>query len=66
MRTWLSGLEERVRGSHHVFRKAGVGEKLNLQESGGHPESITPALSERFFDPFLVDVGTRMMQRTAT
>ena len=29
------GFEERVRGSHHVFRKAGVEEKLNLQESGG-------------------------------
>jgi hypothetical protein len=25
------GFEERVRGSHHVFRKAGVEEKLNLQ-----------------------------------
>jgi predicted RNA binding protein YcfA (HicA-like mRNA interferase family) len=29
------GFEERVRGSHHIFRKAGVEEKLNLQESGG-------------------------------
>ena len=26
--------ERRVRGSHHVFRKAGVEEKLNLQRDG--------------------------------
>ena len=25
------GFEERTRGSHHVFRKAGVEEKINLQ-----------------------------------
>ncbi|MFH1603877.1 MAG: type II toxin-antitoxin system HicA family toxin [Pseudomonadota bacterium] len=25
------GFEERIRGSHHIFRKAGVEEKLNLQ-----------------------------------
>jgi len=25
------GFEERVRGSHHVFRKRGVEEKINLQ-----------------------------------
>jgi hypothetical protein len=29
------GFEERVRGSHHVFRKAGVDERVNLQETGG-------------------------------
>ena len=28
------GFEERVRGSHHVYRKAGVEERINLQESG--------------------------------
>ncbi|HFE66832.1 MAG TPA: type II toxin-antitoxin system HicA family toxin [Chloroflexi bacterium] len=28
------GFEERVRGSHHVFRKAGVAEKINLQKAG--------------------------------
>jgi predicted RNA binding protein YcfA (HicA-like mRNA interferase family) len=28
------GFEERVRGSHHVFRKAGVEGRINLQESG--------------------------------
>ena len=27
------GFEERVRGSHHVFRKSGVEEKINLQRS---------------------------------
>lgn len=26
--------EMRVRGSHHVFRKAGIEEKLNLQREG--------------------------------
>jgi len=30
---WL-GFEERVRGSHHVFRKEGVEEKINIQKPG--------------------------------
>ena len=30
------GFEERCRGSHHVFRKPGVEEKLNLQQDGSH------------------------------
>lgn len=28
------GFEERRRGSHHLFRKAGVAERLNLQRDG--------------------------------
>jgi hypothetical protein len=28
------GFEERVRGSHHMFRKQGVVEKINLQREG--------------------------------
>ncbi len=32
---WL-GFEERVRGSHHIFRKEGVEEKINLQRDGKH------------------------------
>ena len=28
------GFEKRVRGSHHLFRKAGVEEKINLQRAG--------------------------------
>lgn len=28
------GFEERTRGSHHTFRKAGVEEKVNLQRDG--------------------------------
>jgi predicted RNA binding protein YcfA (HicA-like mRNA interferase family) len=28
------GFEMRVRGSHHVFRKAGIEEKVNLQREG--------------------------------
>jgi predicted RNA binding protein YcfA (HicA-like mRNA interferase family) len=28
------GFEMRVRGSHHVFRNAGVEEKVNLQRDG--------------------------------
>jgi hypothetical protein len=28
------GCEERIRGSHHIFRKAGVEEKINLQLEG--------------------------------
>lgn len=30
---WL-GFEERIRGSHHIFRKDGVRELVNLQEAG--------------------------------
>jgi len=29
------GFDERIRGSHHVFRKEGVIEKINLQDDGG-------------------------------
>ena len=28
------GLEERIRGSHHVFRKESIIEKINLQRDG--------------------------------
>ncbi len=28
------GFETRVRGSHHIFRKAGVEERINLQRDG--------------------------------
>lgn len=28
------GFEERVRGSHHIFRKSGVEERINLQREG--------------------------------
>lgn len=28
------GFEKRIRGSHHVFRKPGVMEKINLQREG--------------------------------
>ena len=28
------GFDMRVRGSHHIFRKAGVEEKINLQREG--------------------------------
>lgn len=28
------GFDERVRGSHHIFRKTGVEERLNLQRDG--------------------------------
>lgn len=29
------GFDERIRGSHHIFRKAGVEEKINLQRDDG-------------------------------
>ena len=28
------GFDKRVKGSHHIFRKAGVEEKINLQRDG--------------------------------
>jgi hypothetical protein len=30
------GFAERIRGSHHIFRKQGVIEKINLQRDDGH------------------------------
>lgn len=34
---WESlGFEKRVRGSHHLFRKAGVAERINLQREGNN------------------------------
>jgi len=30
------GFAERIRGSHHVFRKSGITEKINLQRDDGH------------------------------
>ena len=29
------GFTVRVRGSHHIYRKEGVSEKINLQKAGG-------------------------------
>jgi len=28
------GFEERVSGSHHIFRRAGIEEKINIQKDG--------------------------------
>jgi len=28
------GFEERIKGSHHIFRRAGVDEKINIQKEG--------------------------------
>jgi predicted RNA binding protein YcfA (HicA-like mRNA interferase family) len=28
------GFEERTRGSHHIFRRAGIEERINLQRDG--------------------------------
>jgi hypothetical protein len=34
------GFEERIRGSHHMFRRAGIIEKINLSAKGTRPKSI--------------------------
>ncbi|MCK4629536.1 MAG: hypothetical protein KAT56_11065 [Sedimentisphaerales bacterium] len=33
------GFEERIKGSHHIFRKAGVEEKINLQQEKNKAKS---------------------------
>ena len=30
------GLEERIRGSHHLYRREGIAEKVNLQRDDGN------------------------------
>ena len=30
------GFEERIRGSHHLFVKSGIVERINLQRDGSH------------------------------
>jgi predicted RNA binding protein YcfA (HicA-like mRNA interferase family) len=30
------GFEERIKSSHHIYRKQGVEEKINLQKEGSH------------------------------
>ena len=30
------GFVERVRGSHHIFRKEGIPDRPNIQSDGGH------------------------------
>jgi hypothetical protein len=30
------GFEKRIRGSHHLFRKKGIEEKINLQRDGAN------------------------------
>ncbi len=34
------GFEKRIRGSHHLFRKSGVEEKVNLQSAGSQGEAV--------------------------
>jgi predicted RNA binding protein YcfA (HicA-like mRNA interferase family) len=33
------GFEQRVKGSHHIFRKQGIAEKPNLQKDGNKAKS---------------------------
>lgn len=33
------GFEERIRGDHHIFRKAGIKELINIQKDGKHVKS---------------------------
>ena len=33
------GFEERIKGSHHIFRKSGIEEKINLQKDGPKAKS---------------------------
>jgi predicted RNA binding protein YcfA (HicA-like mRNA interferase family) len=33
------GFDMRVKGSHHIFRKSGIEEKVNLQEDGNKAKS---------------------------
>jgi hypothetical protein len=43
------GFQKRIRGSHHMFRKEGVVEKINLQRDGSKARSIRFGRCERYF-----------------
>ena len=36
---WHLGFEERIHGSHHIFRKPGITEKINLQRDDSHAKA---------------------------
>jgi len=38
------GFEERVRGSHHIFRKSGIPDLINLQRDGTNAKSYQVAM----------------------
>jgi len=42
------GFEMRVRGSHHIFRKAGIEEKVNLQREGSEAKPIRSVKSATY------------------
>jgi len=33
------GFDERIRGSHHIYRKSGIMEKINLQRDSTHAKA---------------------------
>ena len=33
------GFDERMRGGHHIFRQAGIEERINLQRDGKHAKA---------------------------
>jgi len=41
------GFDERIRGSHHVYRKKGIEEKINIQRSGKQGQALSGKAGSR-------------------
>ena len=51
------GFDERVRGSHHIFRRKGVRELINLQRDGSHAKPYQVRQVRRIFLRYRLEVS---------
>ena len=46
------GFEERISGSHHIFTRIGIPEKINLQPQGGQVKTYQMQQVRRVFEKY--------------
>ena len=49
------GFEERIKGSHHTFRRADVRARINIQRAGGHAKPYQVRQVRRILEEY--DIG---------
>jgi len=54
------GFEKRIRGSHHMFRREGVVEKINLQRDGNKAKDLSGPAGAG--GPFEIQTGRRSVK----